>query len=56
MQRIKSTDLQLWHQVNMETLVASDHYYRRLDAAIDWTFLYKETEGVYGTEGREREM
>ncbi len=37
----------------METLVASDHYYSRLDVVIDWTFLYKETEGVYGTEGQE---
>ncbi len=43
----------LWYQVNIDALVASDHYDRRLEAVIDWTFLYKETEVFTGQEGQE---
>ncbi len=41
------------YQVNLDTLVPPDHFYRKLDAALDLHFLYKETAGYYGTEGQE---
>ena len=41
------------YQMNLDTLVPPDHFYRKLDAALDLHFLYKETAGYYGTEGQE---
>jgi hypothetical protein len=33
------------YQVNLDTLVPQDHFYRKLDATLDLHFLYKETVG-----------
>lgn len=43
----------LLYQVQLHDLVSSDNYYRRLDRAIDFSFLYKHTAKYYGTEGQE---
>jgi len=53
MQGRKSFAPKMIYQVNLETLVPQDHFYRKLDASLDLHFLYKETAGYYGTEGQE---
>src|SRR5688572_21133444 len=53
MQGRKSFAPKMIYQVNLETLVPPDHFYRKLDAALDLHFLYKETARYYGTEGQE---
>lgn len=53
MQGRKSFAPKMIYQVNLDTLVPQDHFYRKLDSVLDLHFLYKETEGYYGTEGQE---
>lgn len=53
MQGRKSFAPKMIYQVNLDTLVPSDHFYRKLDAALDLHFLYKETAAYYGSEGQE---
>ncbi len=53
MQGRKSFAPKMIYQVNLETLVPQDHFYRKLDAALDLHFIYKETADYYGTEGQE---
>lgn len=35
------------HMVTIEDLVPEDHFLRKLDAALDLSFVYEETEGLY---------
>lgn len=53
MQGRKSFAPKMIYQVNLETLVPHDHFYRKLDKTLDLHFLYKETAGYYGAEGQE---
>ena len=53
MQGRKSFAPKMIYQVNLDTLVPQDHFYRKLDKALDLHFLYKETAGYYGAEGQE---
>jgi transposase len=43
----------LFYQVNLERLVPSDNFYRRLSGCLDFHFLYSSTSRYYGTEGQE---
>jgi len=43
----------LFYQVNLESLVPQNNYYRKLSDCLDLTFLYKETNHYYGSEGQE---
>lgn len=53
MQGRKSFAPKMIYQVNLDTLVPKDHFYRKLDSALDLHFLYKETKDYYGSEGQE---
>ncbi len=35
------------HMVTLEDLVPENHFLRRLDAALDMSFVYEETDGLY---------
>ena len=35
------------HQVTIEDFVPRDHFLRKLDAALDWSFVYEETADLY---------
>jgi transposase len=43
----------LMYQVHLGNLVPKDNFYRKLEEVLDMSFLYKETESYYGTEGQE---
>jgi transposase len=43
----------LMYQVHLSNLVPKDNFYRKLEEVLDMSFLYKETESYYGTEGQE---
>jgi radical SAM protein with 4Fe4S-binding SPASM domain len=51
MQGRKEIVPKMLYHLSINDLVESDNYYRKLDAAFDWRFLYKSTEKYYGTEG-----
>lgn len=53
MQGRKEFSPKVFYQTCLSDLVATDNYYRRLDALIDLHFLYKRTADYYGTEGQE---
>ena len=53
MQGRKEIVPKMLYQLSINDMVESDNYYRRLDSAIDWRFLYKATAKYYGTEGNE---
>src|SRR5580658_6611289 len=53
MQGRKNIQPKMMYQVSLDTMVAKDNFYRRLNANLDLTFLYKETARYYGSEGQE---
>ena len=53
MQGRKDIQPKMMYQVILDDLVSSDNFYRRLDQALDLSFLYKETAFYYGSEGQE---
>jgi transposase len=53
MQGRKEIQPKMMYQVNLDDLVASDNFYRKLGDALDLSFLYKETASYYGSEGQE---
>jgi transposase len=53
MQGRKHIEPKIMYQVSLETLVSKDNFYRQLNAALDLSFLYKETASYYGSEGQE---
>jgi transposase len=53
MQGQKKIQPKMMYQVNLESLVPQDHFYRKLDASLDLKFLYKTTQLYYGKEGQE---
>lgn len=53
MQGRKDIQPKMMYQVNLDSLVSSDNFYRILDKSLDLRFLYSETMKYYGTEGQE---
>jgi len=43
----------MFYQVNIDTLVPEDNFYRKLNQNLDFHFLYKATSKYYGMEGQE---
>jgi transposase len=42
----------LMYQVHLDNLVPRDNFYRKLEEVLDMSFLYKDTESYYRTEGQ----
>jgi transposase len=53
MQGKKELTPKMLYQVYLTDLIAEHNYYRMLDQAIDFRFLYKSTKKYYGAEGQE---
>lgn len=53
MQGRKDIQPKMMYQVNINDLVGSDNFYRKLSQTLDLTFLYKATASYYGSEGQE---
>lgn len=53
MQGVKQRTQKLFYQFSLDDHVPSDHYYRKIDRALDLRFLYERTAGYYGTDGQE---
>jgi transposase len=53
MQGRKDIQPKMMYQVHLDSLVAQDNFYRKLNRSLDLSFLYKATEKYYGTEGPE---
>lgn len=53
MQGQKHYTPKMMYQVHLADMVPADNFYRRLHAALDLSFLYKETARYYGSEGQE---
>jgi transposase len=53
MQGRKTIQPKLLYQVDLNQLVPIDNFYRHLNACLDLSFIYKETEKYYGIEGQE---
>lgn len=47
--------MRLYYQFNLEALVPPDHLLRRIDQAIDWSFVRPCVAGCYGTNGNPSE-
>jgi hypothetical protein len=48
MQGKKKFTPRLFYQLSLENLVSADDFYRKVNRAIDFCFLYKATEKYYG--------
>lgn len=53
MQGRKELNPKMLYQVHLQDLVSEHNYYRLLESAIDFRFLYKATALYYGNEGQE---
>ena len=53
MQGKKAISPKMMYQVHLDDLVPKENFYRKLALALDFNFLYKETEKYYGREGQE---
>jgi transposase len=53
MQGRKDIKPKMMYQVHIDDLVPKENFYRKLDAALDLNFLYKETKQYYGSEGQD---
>jgi transposase len=53
MQGRKEIQPKMMYHVTLDSLVAQDNFYRRLNSELDLSFLYKETARYYGSEGQE---
>jgi transposase len=40
------------YQINLDSLVPKEHFYRRLDDMLDLQFLYGSTRKYYGSQGQ----
>ncbi len=52
MGRLKSEQVQLFYQFNLEDAVPDDHLVRRIDAALDLSWLRSELAAHYSSMGR----
>lgn len=53
MQGRKNLQPKMYYQVNLDSLVKPDNFYRKLNEVLDLHFLYAQTAPYYGTEGQE---
>lgn len=53
MQGRKDIQPKMMYQVNIDSLVPADNFYRKLSQTLDLNFLYKATARYYGSEGHE---
>ena len=53
MQGVKTILPKALYQLHLDELVPKENFYRRLNAALDLRFLYKQTKPYYGTEGQQ---
>lgn len=53
MQGVKQQTQKLFYQFSLDDHVPSDHYYRKIDQALDLRFLYERTAHYYGTDGQQ---
>jgi hypothetical protein len=53
MQGKKELTPKMLYQVHLTDLIPEHNFYRMLDSAIDFRFLYKSTNNYYGDEGQE---
>lgn len=53
MQGRKDIQPKMMYQVNIDSFVATDNFYRQLSQTLDLSFLYAATAPYYGTEGQE---
>ena len=53
MQGRKHIQPKMMYQVTLDTLVAKDNFFRKLNTALDLSFIYKQTASYYGSEGQE---
>jgi hypothetical protein len=49
----KNLQPKMFYQVNLDSLVKPDNFYRKLNEVLDLHFLYAQTAPYYGTEGQE---
>lgn len=53
MQGRKFLSPKMFYQLNLDSLVKPDNFYRKLNDVLDLQFIYTETSPYYGTEGQE---
>ncbi len=53
MQGRKNLQPIIFYQVNLDSLVSPDNFYRKFEKALDLHFLYARTTPYYGTEDQE---
>lgn len=53
MQGRKEIQPKMLYQVHISDLVPADNFYRKLNSAVDLSFIYRQTVKYYGTEGQE---
>jgi transposase len=53
MQGRKEFSPKMLYQVQLQELIPADNFYRQVDKAVDFQFLYKSTAQYYGIEGQE---
>ena len=53
MQGRKEIQPKMMYQVHLNDLVAADNFYRKINATLDFNFLYGATSKYYGQEGQE---
>ncbi len=53
MQGRKFLSPKMFYQVNLDSLVKPDNFYRKLNELLDLQFIYAETSPYYGTEGQD---
>ena len=53
MQGRKDYQPKMLYQIHLDDLVPQDNFYRQVNKAVDFHFLYSSTANYYGTEGQE---
>ncbi len=53
MQGRKNLQPKMYYQVNLDSLVKPDNFYRKLNEVLDLQFIYAETSQYYGTVGQD---
>ncbi len=53
MQGRKFLSPKMFYQVNLDSLVKPDNFYRKLNEVLDLQSIYAETSPYYGTEGQD---
>lgn len=53
MQGKKNYEEKLFTTIQLSRRIPSNNYYRKLKRSVDFNFIYKITESIYGTKGKE---